>query len=343
MNPLRPLGRTINYSFGIQRDIGQGILVDAAYVAALARHLLERRNLNSVPLGTTLQAWAVDPSNSTNPLATNFLRPYPGYGTIEWYNYDTNSSYHSLQVMVSRRFKHGLTGGAAWTWSKAMDYADSDGNDLSALVENKVWNYGKAGFDRTHILKLNFIYQVPKASRYLPDAKGFTPLKKAALDGWRISGITTFMSGAPTGVSLSFTQTYNANNWSGSPTDGARPIIIANPVMPKDERDFNHAFNTKAFSFGPQGTWGNAPKDVFRGPGINNWDVSMFKDFRVRERYRAEFRVEAYNIANHTQFSSVNTTAQLDPRTGAVGNVLFGQYTATRLPRRMQLALRLNF
>jgi hypothetical protein len=343
MNPDRPLGRSINYSFGIQRDVGQGVLVDASYVAALGRHLMERHNINSVPLGTTLQPWAIDPSNAPNPLATNALRPYPGYGTIEWYNYDTNSSYHSLQVLVQRRFKHGLTGGAAWTWSKAMDYTDNDTTDLSALVDNRVWNYGKAGFDRTHILKLNFIYTVPKTSRYLPDARGFNPLKKAVLDGWQISGITTFMSGAPTGVSLSFTQTYNANNWSGSPTDGARPTVIENPVLPKDQRDFNHAFNIAAFSFGPQGTWGNAPKDVFRGPGVNNWDVSMFKNFRMAEKFRAEFRAEAYNIANHTQFSGVNTNAQLDPRTGLVGNVAFGQYTSTRLPRRMQLALRVSF
>ena len=93
----------------------------------------------------------------------------------------TNYEYHSLHVMVTRRFKRGLTGGAAWTWSKAMDYADSDTSDLSALVDNGVWNYGN-----------------------------------------------------------------NANNWSGSPTDSARPIVIANPVLPKDQRDFNHAFNTRA-------------------------------------------------------------------------------------------------
>jgi hypothetical protein len=61
------------------------------------------------------------------------------------------------------------------------------------------------------------------------------------------------------------------------------------------------------------------------------------------ERYRAEFRAEAYNIANHTQFSGVNTTAQFDPKTGLIGNALFGQYTSTRLPRRMQLALRVTF
>lgn len=343
LNPNRPLGRTINFSLGVQRDIGQGVVVNASYVSALGRHLMERKNINSIAPGTTLLASAQDPSNPGGTLASQFLRPYLGYANIEYYNYDTNSSYHSLQVMVNRRFKRGLTGGAAWTWSKAMDYDDNDTTDLSYLVSPKVWNYGKAGFDRTHILKLNWIYTVPRGSRLLPDWGWFRGTKKAVMDGWQLSGITTFMSGAPTGVGLSFTSTYNANTWSGSPTDGARTMMIANPILPKDKRTFDQFFNEAAFAFGPQGTLGNAPKDVFRGPGINNWDISMFKNFRLTERFRAEFRCEAYNAFNHTQFSSVNTTAQFDPKTGLLGNPQFGQFTATRLPRRVQLALRINF
>jgi hypothetical protein len=99
------------------------------------------------------------------------------------------------------------------------------------------------------------------------------PFKKAILDGWQLSGITTFMSGAPTGVAMQLTSG-NANNWSGSPTDASRPNVIANPVLPKDERTFDKNLNTAAFALPPQGTWGNAPRDVFRGPGINNWDVA---------------------------------------------------------------------
>ena len=88
---------------------------------------------------------------------------------------------------------------------------------------------------------------------------------------------------------------------------------------------------------------GNAPKDSFRGPGINNWDISMFKNFRVTERFKAQFRCEGYNLFNHTQFSSLDTNARFDVRTGAAANPLFGQFTASRLPRRMQLALRITF
>ena len=92
------------------------------------------------------------------------------------------------------------------------------------------------------------------------------------------------------GVKLQLTSG-SANNWSGSPTDASRPNVIAGPILPKDERTFDKNLNTAAFSLPPQGTWGNAPKDVFRGLGINNWDISMFKTFQLTERFKAQFRL----------------------------------------------------
>jgi hypothetical protein len=341
-NPNRRLGRTMNFSFSLQRDIGQGVVIDVAYVGSLARHLLERKNINSIALGTTFLAAAQDPSNPGNALVAQYLRPYLGYGDIQYYNYDANSSYHSLQVTANRRFKHGLQGGLAYTWSKAMDYDDIDTANLSYLESPKVRNYGEAGFDRTHILKMNWIYEMPGGSRWLPGWRGVSVLAKAVLDGWQVSGITTFMSGAPQGVSLSLTSG-NANNWSGSPTDTSIPNVIANPTLPKDQRTFDRFFNTDAFALPAQQTWGNAPRSVFRGPGINNWDISLFKNFRLTERFKAQFRCESYNTFNHTQFSGVNTAAQFNNTTGAMTNLSFGSLTSTRLPRRMQLALRVTF
>jgi hypothetical protein len=93
--------------------------------------------------------------------------------------------------------------------------------------------------------------------------------------------------------------------------------------------------------------WGNAPKDVFRGPGINSWDATLVKNFNLHgERFKGQLRVEAYNVFNHTNFSSVNTTAQFD-KNGNQTNALFGQYVAAtsgqQTQRRLQLALRLSF
>ena len=154
------------------------------------------------------------------------------------------------------------------------------------------------------------------------------------------------MSGAPTAVTLAlFSGT--SNNWSGSPTDVARANLIANPTLPKGERTFEKNFNTAAFGIPQQGTLGNASKFAFRGPGINNFDISLFKNLQTSENVKAQFRAEAYNIFNHTQFSSLDTTARFDNRAGPTyGNQLsatIGQFTGARLARRMQLALRFTF
>ena len=348
LSPDRALGRTMSYSFGVQRQIGWGMIVDAAYVATLSRHLLESKNLNSIPLGTTFLPSSLDATNKNAVLPTAFLYPYPGYTNITYYNYDANSSYHSLQVSLNRRFVRSLSGGLAWTWSKAMDYDDIDTSSLSNLISPKIWNYGKAGYDRTHILKGSWVYLLPKGSRYLPQhTPVITQLSKGVLDGWQLSGIMTLMSGAPLGVSLS-TQT---STWSGSPTDAARPLVISNPVLPKDERTFYLNVNPAAFALPAQGTLGNAPRDVFRGPGRNNFDVSLFKNFRLTERFKAQFRVEGYNVFNHTQFTSVDTTIKFNNTSAFVSGVApggqlpttFGQFTAAGLARRMQLALRVDF
>jgi hypothetical protein len=90
--------------------------------------------------------------------------------------------------------------------------------------------------------------------------------------------------------------------------------------------------------------WGNAAKYNFRGPGINNWDMSLFKNMPFLEgKLRAQLRAEAYNLFNHTQFTTVNTSATFNPTTGAQTNSTFGQYTAAANPRQLQLALRLSF
>jgi len=357
LNPQRTLGRTISYSFGIQRQLPQGFMLDVAYVATLGRHLLERKDLNSIPVGTTLNPANLDASNNNAALPNQFLYPYAGYTNIQYYNYDANSSYHSLQASMNKRLTHGLSGGLAWTWSKAMDYDDIDTTNLSNLVSPKVWNYGEAGYDRTHILKGSWVYAIPKGTNILPSGARNVGTK-GILDGWQMQGIMTLMSGAPQSVSLG-TVSGNANNVSGSPSDAARPNIVGVPTLPKDQRSFALNVNPLAFAMPAVGTLGNAPKNVFRGPGRNNFDISMFKNFQLNERFRAQFRAEAYNIFNHTQYTSLDTTIRFNNTTsisrgtfnGAAYAVdpggqiptTFGQFTGAGLSRRMQLGLRIDF
>ena len=343
-DPERHIPRTANFSFGVQQDVGHGTLFDVAYVGALGRHLQARRNLNTTALGTNYQPRNIDPTTN-RALAAQFVRPYVGFGDIQYYYYGSNSSYHSLQATLRRRYTKNLTYGVVYTWSKAMDYTDTDQGQISSVVDPKIWNYGKAGYDRTHIFLFYWNYNAPKISRLT----GSNAVTRAVLDGWQISGKLRLQSGAPMGASTSYTP---AQDITGS-TDNGRPLLVANPVLPRGARGFSSAFNRAAIAAPPYAAcqnahpsvlcWGNAPKDVFRGPGINNWDASLFKNFVIyRERLRGQLRVEAYNVFNHTNFRAVDTTARFNAA-GQQINPTLGQYTSAVFPRRMQLAFRLTF
>jgi len=159
------------------------------------------------------------------------------------------------------------------------------------------------------------------------------------LDGWQLSGFTTFASGFPSGVGYSTTD--NADITGGG--DGSRIILTGKAPLPHGQRTFERWFNTTVFARPAKGDWGNAPKDVFRGPGFNNWDISLFKNIPLKSEARVlQFRSEFYNAINHTQFSSVNTSARFDPA-GNQGNQLFGQVTGARSARVIQFALSLRF
>ena len=332
MDPSGIIETVMSQSLTIQQDVGFGTVVSVGYVGSLGRHMLWRRSLNEIPLGTDFKPSSHDPTTASSLYPAQFLYPTRGYTTIQMTEPGSSSNYHSLQVTVNRRFARGFQIGSAWTWAKSMAYNDTDSEVVTALVPPRVWNYGLTSLDRTHTLKVNWSYALPKVPWR-------NPLAKTIAGGWQLSGITSFQSGAPLGMSYSLT---SGTDISGSASLAARIYATGNPVLPKSQRTFSRNFRTEVFRAPAVGTLGNVGKYVIRGPGINNWDLSAFKNFHVGERISAQFRCEGYNAFNHTQFSALNTTAQFDA-TGAQINQSFGQFTAARNPRILQLALRFHF
>jgi hypothetical protein len=204
---------------------------------------------------------------------------------------------------------------------------------------------------------------------------------KGLFDGWTVSGITTLQSGAPSGISLNNVCVLSSSStispttiaqgcpssrlssnsgtaWSGSPTDAARVLIVGTGNVPNVTTPFAHTNGLNGFFFAPplqgtlatnpaQGVLGDAPRTYFRGPSFNNWDMSLFKQIPLpNERVKLQLRMEAYNVFNHTQFTSVDTSAQF--QVDSLGhfaqyNPTFGRFTNAALKRRVQLALRLTF
>lgn len=337
-----------NFSLGVQRDIGFNTVLDVAYVGSLARHLLQRRSINSVPYGgrflpssadTTIAAPA---TGDRTPLPDNFLRPYKGFADINYIEFASNSNYHALQVSANRRFSSSLSFGLAYTWSKAMDLVDGNNNNVNPIINPRVRNYGKAGFDRTHNMTINYVYRIPGMSKHLGD----NAVAKQVFDGWEVSGITSFLSGSPLGIGYSLVQGNDIIGASGSGID-TRVVLTGNPVLPKGDRTFARFFDTSVVRPPTRAELGigNAAKDVIRGPGTNNWDISLFKNFVLGREgaFRLQYRLETYNTFNHTQFNSVDTTGRFDINTGAQVNALFGSYTGAANSRRIVMGLKLNF
>jgi hypothetical protein len=330
-----------NWSFGVQRDVGLKTRLDVAYVGNVVRHLLQRRQLNAFPYGTNFQGNAYDPSAPDIPLPANFLRPIRGYGDIGYLEFASSSNYHSMQTRVDRRLSRSFTFGLSWTWSKALDLVDGANSYVNPFLDYRMRNYGKAGFDRTHSFTLNYVYRLPQFSRLWNN--GFS---RKAFDGWELSGITRFQSGAPLGFSYTTVAGTDLTGTSGVAGVDSRVVLIGNPNLSRGERTIYRAFRTEVVKPPDRETFGigNAPKDPIRGPGVNNWDISLFKNTAVTHdgKHRLQFRFEMYNAFNHTQFSAEDTAARFDPQSNNV-NGRFGQYTAARDARRIQAGLKYMF
>lgn len=332
------LATTYNWSFGIQQDIGFGTVVDVAYVGSVGRHLMQNRNINATNYGTNYLASSADPTLPGRPLPVNFLRPYRGYADIIYRELAGTSNYHSLQMQANRRFTRNLVFGSTWTWSKLMNYQDEDFGSVNPYLNFKRWNYGKGGFDHTHNVTGNFIYDLPKLSSAWNNA-----VSRTAFDGWQVSGVLLFLSGAPTGIGATFVQNIDLTGGSGI---DSRVNLTGNPNLLFGERDPMRFFDTSAVQPPPIAAFGigNAPKDAVRGPGLNNFDLSIYKNFAwgANESRKVQFRFEMYNALNHTQFTAIDTTSRWDAA-GRQVNQRFGQVIAAAAARRIQLGLKFSF
>ena len=326
------LAQSYSFSLGAQREIGFATVLDVAFVGNLGRHLLLSQNLNQLPYGSRFLASSQDPTTG-RPLADSFLRPYIGLGNITYGEPVGTSNYYALQVQANRRFSHGLEFKANWAWSKSLDYGSGDNNTLPLYADRKLYAYGLSTFDRTFITNIAGLYELPGSNRLR------NPFVKAALAHWNVSATITFASGAPLG--LPFTLQSGADIIGGG--DGQRVNLTGNPQLGYGDRSGSQFFNTSVVAVPALGYIGNAGRVVFRGPGQNQSDLAVFKDFGVfRERTKLQLRGEFYNAFNHTQFSGVDNTARFDA-TGKQINGTFGQANGDRGGRVVQLALRATF
>jgi hypothetical protein len=342
--PLRdtPSPWTIQYNINIQRELPWSTFVEVAYVGTRGYDLsiageggvsLNQLDPQYMALGSQLNQQVPNPfygivNNGvlTQPTVSRgqLLRPYPQFtDVVPLYAAGAKSRYNALQITGRKRLSQGLLFEGSYTFAKAEEIGMShqDSYDLEA-------SWALASYDIDHRFVISYLYELPfgRERRWL---SGASPLVNALIGGWQFNGITTLQTGTP----LSIT----ANNTAGifgartqPNTTGADPRL-SGPI----EDRLGRYFDTTVYSQPAAFSFGNEPvfSPVLRAHGVRNFDLSFFKNFRLRQRMTAQFRVEALNAFNRVQFSAPNTSV-----TSSSFGVITGQANA---PRQLQFGVKL--
>ena len=328
---IDPEGKTPTiwtWSLGVQQELPGQIGLDVSYVGNVVKHLMYQRDINTLPLGTTVNTPILTNANNT----TQAIRPFKGFTNVTFVEYGASSNYHGLQTRLSRRFGTGLTFNVNYTWSKAIDETDTDTTTIPYFL-NRLRERAVAGYDRTHVFTFDYIYGLPALGSKLGDHA----VSRAVFNDWQISGVTRFWSGLPL--------TVGSNGNAGTLGGGPRANYLGGTIILEDYIN-RQWFDPLVFGRPKDGELGNTGRNFIRGPGFANFDLSVFKDFRFTEKVRLQYRAEFFNIFNHLQWFGVNTgisaTNPDSPVTAATRGTS-GQLTSARDSRKIQMAMKLFF
>jgi len=282
-----------NYNLNVQQEVRPGMVLQVGYVGSAGRKLYRLRDINqaSLPAAGSTPAQAAMTLQSRRP----FFSQFPQFSLINYLETSSNSSYNALQTSLKQRLTRGLNFSVTYTLSKSIDDASngifsgtrgvaSPQNSFNIAAERAV-----SVFDQRHRFMANFTYDLD----FLTTLSGSLP--KSLTGGWTIGGIYTGASGLPV------TPFLNADN-SGTGELNDRPNLVSNPRS-GDRRTATSFFNAAAFAPAPFGTFGTAGRNSIVGPRLQIFDMSVGKTTKINDRLTTQFRAEAFNLFNHTNFA----------------------------------------
>ena len=340
------------FSLNMQQEIGRNVLT-AAYVGSLGRHVGQFYNINSPPLTNSASYVSLEP----------FHAALPNVNTITERASGGVSNYNALQFIGERRTNRGLTLSANYTYARNLgnvtSFSDNALSQGNGIVPSKVstLDYGNSDLDIRHRATGQINYKLP----FAVDRHGVTGV---LAKGWQVNAIEVWQTGTAFTVADTVGQAY-----PGNPSD--RPNVVANPLAgscPQGDAvgSLNCFFNTAAFQQQKLGTVGVLRSDTttpvgtigpyaeernqLYGPHFRHLDLSLFKDFKLKDRYMLQFRAESFNLTNTPNFAQPISTISAVSATGtplpAATDGGFGTINATRIganARLLQFALRLTF
>ena len=334
-----PEAWTWNLTF--EREIGFNTTVEVGYVGRRGLFGQRERNINQLPVGARFL-----PQNAG--INVDALRPYRGFAVIRSTGNEANSMYNGLQLSVNRRFSQGLSFGMAYTLSRTND-AGSAQRDVvpNAFDTSNLW--GPATFDRRHVMVLNAIYE-------LPIFKDRSKLTGKLFGGWTISAVSQMQTGTPFSIG-------SGDDFAGVGTGSGSQFwrVNGNATLENSEKKFATLRSDPNFWFRAADANGNPlftrpangtivtdrVRGILYGPGFQNHNFGLFKEFTVKESHRVIFRLEAFNWPNHPNWGGPDTNPN-NIVIGTDGKVdlsrsSFGKITSKGGDRQLQLSLRYQF
>ena len=329
------------WNLTISREVMKNTVVEISYIGNHALHIERLLDWNDVvPSARLAVAQAVRANDPSANDLINASRRLPGVASIFVTESTGDSSYHALQVWVNRRFSERLAFQAAYTWSHAITNVPLSAFNAGATDPlNYNLDHGDADLDRRQMFVTNAIYVLPSFKRWGPVANNI-------LGDWQLNVIASFVDGTPLDVSSVANTAGLAASFANL---GQRPDLIPGvPVYLHNAGDPLQYLNPAAFSLPVIGAFGNLGRGAIRGPGSKNFDLSVVKNWRMRDRYNIQFRAEMFNAFNHANFKWVDAGLFLnniagDENFGKPLNPNFGKFNGTRGPREIQFGLKFNF
>ncbi|HEX4595576.1 MAG TPA: TonB-dependent receptor, partial [Bryobacteraceae bacterium] len=339
-----PRAYNMQWNFTVQRQLVSNLALTVGYVGSRGNHLPRSiEDADQVPL--SLVTIAPD-GHLQFPKTGTIQRINPVYSRIAATVWDDSSTYHSLVTNLEKRFSRGFFFSAGYSWSKSIDlgsntFSDNEATNTSGspYAFQPRLQRGVSDFDVTHNFVLNYSYAIPTSS-------SFTGLRRAALGGWELGGIFTARSGAPFSVTVQTDRARTGDSRTRSTSGGQRPDYSAAPgcnpnaINPGNP---NNYINIQCFAYPALGTLGNLGRNTLRGPGMQEDDFSLFKNwFLFGERVKLQFRAEAFNLLNKANFQGPKVKV-FDGAGNPIPNAGLLTSPTQTSEREIQFGLKLNW
>jgi hypothetical protein len=351
LDPRFAVPYAVNYNLTMQRELPGQMILSVGYVGSQGRHL--ERAFEQNP-GINPAGCAANPTCVTNRSIQGFVAPQnfkydpTVFGSVGQQATDGNSRYNSLQASLNKRVSHGLSFLLAYTYAHAQDNGSNFENTSFGTRGTNPFipalNWGDSGFDARQRFVASYQYEIPVPHQWN------SGILKRVLGGWRVAGNTTFQTGFP--INVADSNLTSLTCWSatfyGCPDNPnqAAAIVKYNPRNVQTLANCagtphtgNYYFAPASFCHAAFGTFGNAGRDSFHGPGLNFTNLALMKDIQLKEQMKIELRLESFNTFNHVNFNLPASSGQ------DVNSSRFGRITSDSNigPRTVQLAGKFYF